>query len=189
MLDPPCAAVGKRGSQLQAQTVLRRHPADPRNQERSQTTTIRNFSFGGANTLQVALSGKTAQNESFLTSGSSSLRKILLLTGIHSVADGTRTVATLVKHNTKPQPADKCLQRVLNRSLALSTPYSCNRRSVWRQHAVETITLSCYVLTASISTNLCVSLKRTPCCVPHYCSSKFNETQIGFQKYADGIQK
>ena len=54
-----------------------------------------------ANTQQVALSRKTTQNESFLKSGSSSLRKFLLLTGIDSVADGTRTVATIEKHKTQ----------------------------------------------------------------------------------------
>ena len=70
--------------------------------------------------------------------------KILLFKDIDSVADGTRTMATIEKHTTPTsQPACKLLQRVLNKSVERQTEYQCNTRSVRRECAIESTRREC----------------------------------------------
>ena len=70
---------------------------------------------------------------------------ILLVKGIDSVADGHVIMATLVKtHDTKSQPTNKLLQRVLNKSHVHHPMFKFSTCSVGRDCAVERAKHKCY---------------------------------------------
>ena len=112
---------------------------------------------------------------------------VLLVKGIDSVADGHayRGNPREYTHDTKSQPTEKLLQRVLNTSPARHTEYWCNTCSVWRECTNTSVT---YVTCErSISANPFISLERTPCPVPQSCTAGSDDKKIVLQKHAYSV--
>ena len=133
--------------------------------------------------------GTPAQLESFLTSESPRSRharcmeaKILLVKSTDPVADGRRTEPREHTHDTKSQPTNKLLQRVLNKSLVHHTMFKFSTVEKCQAQVFTGVTCE-----RSISANLFISLERTPCPVPQSCTAGSDDKKIQLQKHAHGV--